>query len=62
MKVVSQMGQTAYSVAGVVYKTPTAAANSISETPINGWQFWGIESTRPAGRKGRPWSVKVSKA
>ena len=36
-------GRVGYRVAGVTHRTPTAAANSITNAPWSGWQFWGIE-------------------
>jgi len=59
MKVVSHLGQTGYCVAGVTYKTPTAAANSISEAPINGWTFWGIGVTYSTNNMRRRRSVTM---
>ena len=32
-----------YKVNNVAYKTPTAAAISITNNSVNGWVFWGIE-------------------
>jgi len=62
MRVVKEGGRVGYSVGGVTYKTPTAAATSVSTSPTNGWTFWGITQTAPSTPKGRPWSVTVRRA
>ena len=43
LKVVEDDQQVAYSLKGKVYKTPTAAAKSITKSEINGWRWWGID-------------------
>lgn len=60
MKVVLNNGRVGYRVGGVTYKAPTAAANTITNAPWSGWQFWGIEPPPPpTRRKGNRWSVIV---
>jgi hypothetical protein len=44
MKTVQRGVSVRYSVDGVVYDTPSAAANSMSKNKANGWTFWGIKS------------------
>jgi len=46
MKVVKRNAGVGYSVSGVIYKTPSAAANSISKNKANGWTFWKIDAPR----------------
>lgn len=43
MKVVKKTENVSYMVAGVTYKTPTAAAVSITKAKTNGWKFWRID-------------------
>jgi len=43
MKIVKRGTEVGYSVKGIVYETPSAAANSISKNKANGWTFWKIE-------------------
>jgi hypothetical protein len=43
MKVVEIHGQVSYSVAGRIFNTPSAAAQSITGNAVNGWRFWGID-------------------
>lgn len=44
MTVVKSDGVVAYSVAGQQFKSPSAAAKSITKHDENGWKFWGIDS------------------
>jgi hypothetical protein len=39
-----------YKVGKTIYRSPTAAAKSITKTEVNGWSFWGIE-TKARGRR-----------
>jgi hypothetical protein len=43
MRVVKRNAGVGYSVDRVTYKTPSAAANSISKGKANGWTFWKID-------------------
>lgn len=43
MKVVQTEVGIGYSVGNSVFKTPSAAAKSITKNEINGWKFWGID-------------------
>ena len=41
--VVSRVGGgIGYSVSGKTYKSPSAAAKSITKMEVNGWRFWKI--------------------
>jgi hypothetical protein len=51
--VVKCSGKTAYDVGGRTFKTPTAAAKSITKHEINGWVFWDMDPPRLSGKKGR---------
>ncbi len=42
MVVVSAGNRIGYKVGREIFKTPTAAAISITKTATNGWRFWGI--------------------
>lgn len=57
LAVVRHSGETVFALGGEMFKTPTAAAKSITKSEINGWFFWGIEAY-PRGR-GRHSSVTV---
>jgi hypothetical protein len=59
LTVVRSSGEIAFKVAGQTFKTPTAAAKSITKHEINGWKFWSIDALKPTSRKGRPRSVSV---
>lgn len=43
MKIVKRGTGLGYRVNGIVYNTPSAAANSISKNKANGWTFWKIQ-------------------
>jgi hypothetical protein len=43
LKIVKRGTEVGYSVHGIVYETPSAAANSISKSKANGWTFWKIQ-------------------
>ncbi len=43
MKVIEVNGELAYSVSGNQYRTPTAAAKSITGNEVNGWTFWKMD-------------------
>jgi hypothetical protein len=42
MEVISVDGSLGYKVGKNVFRTPTAAAKSITEAEVNGWKFWGM--------------------
>ena len=43
MKITRTDSGVGYSVGGRLFKTPTAAAKSITQNDVNGWVFWGID-------------------
>jgi len=43
LRVIRAASDIAYSLGGVAYETPTAAAISITGNSVNGWRFWGID-------------------
>ena len=43
MRVVVSGDGIAYKVRGKTYRTPTAAARSVTKTAVNGWLFWRID-------------------
>ena len=43
MLVVLETGQISYKVGAVVYRSPSAAAKSVTNTEVNGWSFWEID-------------------
>lgn len=43
MRVVDNAGTVSYELNGRCFKTPTAAARSITNTEVNGWIFWHID-------------------
>jgi hypothetical protein len=43
MKVVAAPNGIAYEVDGRRFDSPSAAANNITKTAVNGWIFWKIE-------------------
>ena len=45
MTVVSANGGVAYRVSGRDFRSPSAAAKSITGTEVNGWEFWRINLT-----------------
>ena len=47
LKVVNSITGIAYEIDGLLFKTPTAAAKSITKNEVNGWEFWKIDKTRP---------------
>lgn len=40
LKVVQTADGLGYELNGKIYKTPTAAAKSITKFEVNGWRFW----------------------
>jgi hypothetical protein len=42
MTVKQSAGRTLYEIHGQTFKTPTAAAKSITKYAVNGWKFWHI--------------------
>ena len=43
MKVVKEEKRIGYKVGNSVYRSPSAAAKSVTQTAVNGWKFWHIE-------------------
>jgi len=43
MTVVRMSDGVGYKIGKEVFKTPTAAAKSITKTEVNGWVFWGLD-------------------
>lgn len=43
MKVVKEEKRIGYEVGNNVYRSPSAAAKSVTRTAVNGWKFWHIE-------------------
>jgi hypothetical protein len=43
LKVVERTGKWAYELSGKCFKTPSAAAKSVTKHEINGWDFWRID-------------------
>ena len=62
LTVVTSFGKLAFDLDGRTFKTPTAAAKSITKHEINGWKFWCIDPPKPSARTGRERSVVVSNA
>jgi hypothetical protein len=62
LTVTTSFGKHAFDLGGRTFKTPTAAAKSITKYEVNGWKFWGIDAPKPSARKGRPRSVVVTNA
>ena len=50
LKIVSTPGGIGYEVSGKIFRSPSTAAKSITNTAVNGWVFWRRD--RGAGRKG----------
>jgi hypothetical protein len=46
LNIVSTPSGIGYEVRGQIFKSPSAAAKSITKTAVNGWLFWHME-TRP---------------
>ena len=44
LKVIDDQGSILFKLQGKVFKTPTAAAKSITRYEVNGWVFWGIDN------------------
>jgi len=42
LSVIEDGGQTHFRVGKTTFRTPTAAAKSITGSEVNGWNFWGI--------------------
>ena len=43
MTVVEEGNRIGYKVGNNVYRSPSAAAKSVTQTAVNGWTFWRIE-------------------
>jgi len=43
LEIVNNNNGIGYKVSNNVYRTPTAAAKSITQYEINGWSFWGLD-------------------
>ena len=43
MTVVKEHGEVRYSVSGRLFRSPSAAAVSITGMATNGWRFWGMD-------------------
>lgn len=44
LEVVASPIGVAYKLGRTTFRTPTAAAKSITKTDVNGWVFWNLES------------------
>lgn len=44
MEVIREGEKIKYQVNDTAYPSPSAAAKSITQTEINGWRFWGLDS------------------
>jgi len=42
LEIVKSEGRVAYKVKSTLYRSPSAAAKSVTHTEVNGWAFWGI--------------------
>jgi len=43
LRVVDKSGETWFEVGGRTFRSPSAAAKSITRSEVNGWVFWGID-------------------
>jgi Protein of unknown function (DUF2924) len=43
LKIVSTPGGIGYEVNGQVFRSPSAAAKSITSRAVNGWAFWDMD-------------------
>jgi hypothetical protein len=44
LKIISTPSGIGYEVRGQIFRSPSAAAKSITKTAVNGWVFWHMES------------------
>ena len=43
LKVIKVDGRIAYELGNIVFSSPSAAAKSITNTEVNGWDFWKMD-------------------
>lgn len=43
LSIIVEDGRTQFRLGRTTYRTPTAAAKTITGGEVNGWKFWGIE-------------------